>query len=314
MNGWEIKNFTQTLMEAQGGNSKKIDTFVADYPLCAVKADYSQAIILRQFHVQLWEDERRILNCKPDTYGGAKSDEKQWGITQANFDKENGSGSEGSMCIPNYKYTSVTINDDDSITLKWDNSEVTTNLQEMFRKLKYIFGKAKKEEIETAFATLCNEVITGPPPPEVVYRTLESEVLGMLTYNEEYECYQTETTIDGHMVEITVDLTYPSELKKNIKKVDKLMSAKFYEKALQKMAKPMSALKNEVWLGEDEDGQEEPRISADELLKRIKITAIAFDDECEAEIYCDDGDIFWGHCILISTNARGTYQDATLAG
>lgn len=314
MNGWEIKSFMQVLENAHGGNSKEIDDFIAGYPLCAVKPDYSQAIILRKFHVQLWKDERRILNCEPDTYAGSKSDEEQWGLTWVNYNSSDKSGSERSMCIPNYKFTSVAINEDGSITLKWDNSEVTTNLDEMFRKLKYIYGECKKEEIEEAFITLCNDTIMETPPVPFVYKTLESEILGTLKFDEKMEYYKTKCKIGNQNINITIDLTYPTELKKNLKKVDKLMSTCFYEKALMKMSKPMVKLKNDVWLEEYDDGQEEQPITAEQLLKRIKIETIAFNDECGAEIYCDDDDIFWGHTIIISTNSRGTYQDATLAG
>lgn len=313
MNGWEIKSFTQALSDAQNGNSTALDNFMANYPLCVVKPDYSQAFILRKFHVQIWKDERRVLNCEPDTYVGTKSDDEQWGITLANYDNATGSGSEGSKCIPNYKYTSITINDD-SITLKWENSEITTNLKEIYNKLRFIYGISTTKEIEEAFGSLCNETIIAPPPVTVVYKTLESEILGTFKFDKKLEYYKTKYKIEKRNVNITIDLTYPDELKKNLKKVEKLMSAKFYEKALLKMAKPMVKLKNDTWLEEYDDGEEEQPITTDELLKRVRITDIAFDDECEAEIYCDDDDIFWGHSILISTNARGTYQDATLAG
>ncbi|MDR3057215.1 MAG: DUF2262 domain-containing protein [Prevotella sp.] len=313
MNGWEIKSFTQALNDAQSENSKELDSLVANYPLCAVKSDYSQAIILRRFHVQIWKDERRVLNCEPDTYAGSKSNDEQWGITLANYDKTTGSGSEGSKCIPNYKYTSVSINDD-TITLKWENSEVATNLKEIYRKLRFIYGISTTKEIEEAFGTLCNETIIAPPPVTVVYKTLESEILGTFKFDKKLEYYRTKVKIGKRNVNITIDLTYPEELKKNLKKAEKLMSGKFYEKALLKMAKPMVKLKNDTWLEEYDNGEEEQPITAEELLKRVRITDIAFDDECEAEIYCDDDDIFWGHSILISTNARGTYQDATLAG
>lgn len=313
MNGWEIKSFTQALSDAQNGNSTALDNFMDNYPLCAVKSDYSQAIILRRFHVQIWKDERRVLNCEPDTYAGSKSDDEQWGITLVNYDKTTGSGSEGSKCIPNYKYTTIIINDN-SITLKWKNSEVTTNLKEIYNKLRFIYGISTTKEIEEAFGTLCNETIIAPPPVTAVYKTLESEILGTFKFDKKLEYYRTKYKIGKRNINITIDLTYPDELKKNLKKVEKLMSGKFYEKALQKMAKPMVKLKNDTWLEEYDDGQEEQPITTDELLKRIRITDIAFDDECEAEIYCDDDDIFGGHSILISTNTRGTYQDATLAG
>lgn len=140
MTGWEIKDFFWKVQkEAQAGNSEEIDRFTSQYPLSCVSANYSLFVILRQFHVQLWGDERRILNCEPGTHGGQPSDGQQWGITISRCNIEDG-GLKISLCIPNYSYTGITCNSMGEITISSEQQAVATNEIELKRKLKFIAG------------------------------------------------------------------------------------------------------------------------------------------------------------------------------
>jgi hypothetical protein len=75
------------------------------------------------------------------------------------------------------------------------------------------------------------------------------------------------------------------------------------------METEMIKLKNEVWLEE-----EELPITSESFRNRVKITTIRFYDDLSSEIYCDDGDIFWGHTIVINIDKKGNYKQVNLAG
>lgn len=310
-NSWKDIDFFDALEAAHKGETTEIDNFMSAYSLCSINKNYSLFLVIRPFKVQRWEEKRGILNTNPEP----DDHEVQWGITILNYDATDGSGGSASAAIPNYDYKSIKIHDDDEIAIEHGNETTITNQVEIFSKLIGIYCQnASENEIEEKFKSLCNEIYTKPAPPEVVYETLESKQAGTLKFDSAFNWYTGKIKIEGKPIQISLILTHPYELKKNLKKMDKLLEKKFYENAIQKMTKPMVELKNDNWLGEDDDGKEEKPINKEKLLERIKMEAITFYEDCSAEIYFNDDDIFWGHSIVISTNSRGTFQDANIAG
>ena len=55
------------------------------------------------------------------------------------------------------------------------------------------------------------------------------------------------------------------------------------------------------WLG---DADEEP-ITAEQFADRITLSELAFRNDGSIEAYYDDGDIFWGHCIIVRMDKNG---------
>ena len=64
------------------------------------------------------------------------------------------------------------------------------------------------------------------------------------------------------------------------------------------------------WL---DNAGEEP-ITADRFADRITLSGLAFRNDGSIEAYYDDGDIFWGHCIIVRMDKNGTVKDAEIAG
>jgi len=122
-------------------------------------------------------------------------------------------------------------------------------------------------------------------------------------------------SIQKQSVEVNVHNAEPDDFDKLLPFVDQQMSSKFYEQMLLKMENTMIELKNDLWLGEDEEtGEDEPPITVEDFRKRISVSSIVFYEDCTSSIYCNDGDIFWGHTIDISVDANGEYKDVNLAG
>lgn len=68
-------------------------------------------------------------------------------------------------------------------------------------------------------------------------------------------------------------------------------------------------LKNDTWLGEDE-----APVSADAFGRRLKLESVTIGRKGAFELWLDDGDLFWGHAIMIRGSLSHGLTDADLAG
>jgi hypothetical protein len=69
------------------------------------------------------------------------------------------------------------------------------------------------------------------------------------------------------------------------------------------------ALKNETWRDEDD-----PELSADDFLGRMKLQAVTAYADGSFEFWHDDGDLFWGHAIQVSGNLAQGLTNADIPG
>jgi hypothetical protein len=297
------------LKQARLGNSTELNELVKKHsPFAVANENFTTLLVLRHFQVQFWQEERRVLNCKPE------DENFQWGIT-ITTSSENG-GSQSNVYIPNNQnYIGLKIQNNE-VEILSKNKDIKTNVTELFRKLDF-WGEFKEQDVEIAFDKLCNEQYEDKKhvKPNVKNKTLQISTIESLTYNEEYEWYEGTFTDKENLIEITVHHTTQKKLEKLLQFVDKQIQSKFYEKMLLEMEAEMIELKNDVWIGEDEEtGEEEPPISIEEFRKRISINSIIFYDDCSSVIYCNDDDLFFGHSIGIDIDKNGKYKGANLAG
>lgn len=68
-------------------------------------------------------------------------------------------------------------------------------------------------------------------------------------------------------------------------------------------------LKNDSWLGDDET-----EFSAEEFLAGVTLDAITVKSDGSFEFWYDDGDLFWGHAIMVSGSLEGGINDAGIRG
>ncbi|WP_027388639.1 DUF2262 domain-containing protein [Chryseobacterium gregarium] len=304
---WDIK-LMDLLKNARLESPKEMSLFLEKHsPLAVANEDYSVLLLFRNFMVQHWNDERRILNCHPE------DNRFQCGITIVRSSDD--FNSESNVYLPNhlnYRALKITGQEIEIIT---DEKIITTNITELFRKLKFFKFSVTEQEIENAFSTLCNEPYELPEKPEVKSTTIKIPSVGELVYNEKLEWYEGKFNTGKQNIDISVYNTEPNELKELISFVDRQMNSKFYEEMLLEMESEMIELKNEVWLGQDEEtGEDEPPITAENFRKRISVSSIVFYDDGSSSVYCNDGDIFWGHLIDISMDKNGTYKEVSLLG
>ena len=297
------------LEDAKLEDNKELKNFLSKYsPLAVVNEDLSVLLLFRHFNVSFWNKERRVTNCHPE------KEDFQCGITIVRLD-DDGSSMESNVYLPNnlnYKEFKIKGREIEIIT---DEKKITTNLVELYRKLKFFKLSITEQEIENAFNNLSNEQYEKPKKLEVKSKTIKIPSLGKLTYNDKLEWYEGKFKVESKVIEVSVYNAEPKEFEKLISFVDKQINAKFYEEMLLKMESKMINLKNDAWLGEDEEtGEDEPAMTIENFRKRVSISSIVFYDDCSSSIYCNDDDIFWGHTIDINIDKNGKYKDVNLAG
>lgn len=312
MTGWEVKDLLAMLKKAQEGDIGELNQMTASYTSgCTVDKEYSTMVIRRQFDVDNKDGERYILYSEP-TEGDNTSADKQWGLTIIQLTQKGDSVS--SFCIPNsLKNPKIRLLEDNILEILSNEKTITTNISEIKRKLKPIFGTATEKEIEEAFNTLSSQQYIIQSLIEVVHQSLESKTLGTLEFEDEE--YVSLVTINNNPVRIIISLAEAEDLLKIVDHADKLMSDLFYERALKGMYSPMLERKNDFWLEEEEeDSDAEPSIlTLDEFKDRITITEITFNQDHTVNITCDADGMFEDHDIVITTDTKGNYKDAALA-
>ncbi len=299
----------EILKQARLGNPTDLNDFLSKYSTLAVtNEDYSTLLVLRHFKVQFWQDKRRVLNCMPE------DENFQWGITITTSSAD--CATQSNVYLPNNQnYTGLKIQHNE-VEILTDKKQTKTNVTELFRKLKF-WGKFTEKDIEVAFENLCNEQYEEKKhkKPVVQNKILELTTIGKLVYNDEYEWYEGSFIDKENTIKVRIHYATQKKLEKLLLFTEKQMNSKFYEKMLLEMEAEMITLKNDIWLGEDEEtGEEEPPISVEEFRKRISVSDIIFYDDCSSVIYCDDDDIFFGHTIAIDIDKKGKYKTANLAG
>ncbi len=314
MTGWEIKDTLKVQKAAQTGNNTEIDLFTDKYALSCVNADYSLLIILRKFHVQFWRDDRRILNREQGTYNNKPSQDEQWGITVSMYNIKDETGAVINMCIPNYNYTKVLFAENNEIVIESEEKSVRTNLTELWNKLTHIYGVSSYDNVVETFNCLTNQKFDISDLPKM-FHTIESTQVGIMLYDQNYNCYKTAITISGKeaLIYIYPPSNEPSILKGMVTEMDRQFENKFYEKALQAMYPSMIKNKKEFWLSQEEKN-ENWDITEEEFAKRISITSIVFEEDGSI-LYCNEDDIFGGgHCIEIHTDEIGNYKTSFISG
>lgn len=297
------------LENAKLEDNEELDNFISKYSLLAVtNEDLTILLLFRHFNVSFWNEERRITNCHPE------KEDFQCGITIVRVD-DDGSSIKSNIYLPNnLRYKELKIKDQ-QIEIITDDKKITTNLTELYRKMRFFKRSITEEEIEVAFNNLCDEQYEKPKKLEVKNKTIKIPSIGKLTYDEEIECFEGKFKVENKVIEVSVHNAEPKELALLISFVDKQIIAKFYDEILLHMESKMVNLKNDAWLGEDDEtGEDEPPMTKQNFRKRISISRIVFYEDCSSSIYCNDDDIFWGHTIEISVDVNGNYKDANLAG
>lgn len=293
------------LSDAQNGNVDPLHAFIKQFsPLAAVNETNTTLIVLRPFKVSFFRDERKVLNCAPD------SGSVQQGIT---ITRSSEGISQTSIYLPNrYAYKALTLTGND-VELITSTTVIKTNIDELLESLKF-WGPFTESDVEAAFDTLHNRAPMRKTKPVVASSEVMLPTIGKLHYNEQLNWFEGNFSDESISFAVQVCVVEPDELEKHVAHADSLLARKFYKNVLPQTEAALVNLKNDFWLEADGSEEDETPITAEEFRKRISISTIVFNEDASVTIYCDDDGIFFGHSIEIQVNKAGEYESVALAG
>lgn len=128
----------------------------------------------------------------------------------------------------------------------------------------------------------------------------------------ELKIYVANVALWGNKVELTFDPVIASkDINDFVQKINKQLDWLTKNKSLIKKAitSDLLQLKNESWLDEDQQ-----TINKEDFIKPIQLTSVDFAKKAAFDLYFDDGNLFWGHSIILNVNSKREIKGASIAG
>lgn len=141
--------------------------------------------------------------------------------------------------------------------------------------------------------------------------TYKDTILGTFTLDRVVNWFTAETVWDGNPISLNLEAKEPADIEKALTTAHSLWQAhqQWDQRVRDYAVRELLALKNENWL---EEGELE--LTADQFKARMKLEAISVDPSGSFEFWHNDGDLFWGHSILIRGNLSEGPSDAGIVG
>lgn len=139
----------------------------------------------------------------------------------------------------------------------------------------------------------------------------EDRVLGTFALDKRVDTFEKKVDWQGRSVNLTFDNGTDEEIAEGLRTCYEIMNnvSEWDNKVRKFAAEQLLELKNENWIDEDED-----ELTKEEFMTRISVRSISAMPEGEMEFWLDDGDIFWGHSIVVSGSVDGGLEDAEMCG
>ncbi|MBL9161026.1 MAG: DUF2262 domain-containing protein [Verrucomicrobiales bacterium] len=122
-----------------------------------------------------------------------------------------------------------------------------------------------------------------------------------------------ESTVDwcGSPISLTINAEIPIEVEKSLVGAKELWDSQeeWHQRVLTCASKHLLSLKNEGWLQ-----MGEPDLTEGEFLKMLTLESISIEPDGLFEFWFDDGEIFFGHSIMVSGTLAEGPKDAGIHG
>ncbi len=141
--------------------------------------------------------------------------------------------------------------------------------------------------------------------------TITHDLFGELTLNRSVDWFEGKGNWLNHPVDISFSLDGDESPAAAIETAVSLWENMSYwnEQVNDYAVLQLLQLKNDNWLGEGQTP-----LSAGDFLQAISLESISFYPDGEFEFWYDDGDLFWGHSVLISGSLIDGLKDADIPG
>lgn len=140
----------------------------------------------------------------------------------------------------------------------------------------------------------------------------EDEVLGKFQLDKGIKAFETDITWAGEEGRLCFDLDEEESMEDSLKTAHELFKNQngWSDKIRAYAASELLDLAND-WIDEDDDIYE---ITEEMFIETIGLDTISVYPQGEFEIFFFDGDLFAGHCIIVSGNISGSLDSADIAG
>lgn len=136
-------------------------------------------------------------------------------------------------------------------------------------------------------------------------------LFGNLVLDRTIGWFEAEAKWNGESIRVTFPADDEKPGKDAITTAEALWSnqAKWKERVEEYAVEELLELKNDTWL---EDG--ESQYTPEEFVATMTLTSISIGSDGAFEFWYDDGDLFWGHSIMVSGNLKDGPTDAGIHG
>jgi hypothetical protein len=142
------------------------------------------------------------------------------------------------------------------------------------------------------------------------YLNIECPGVGTLRYEQESDWYEGKLKIQQLEIAIRLSTDEANSVASALKRATNLVGDLEHHAQLAKeyAAEGLLKIKNETWIDD-----EEPLTPA-QFQQRMILESIWIDSDGEVSFYHNDGDLFWGHCILVTMDSENNFIGAEIAG
>lgn len=140
---------------------------------------------------------------------------------------------------------------------------------------------------------------------------IEDPVLGVLTLDRALDWYEGEISWCDHRVRLTVSPSSTEHPEAAMQVARELLAdAERWRTRVEDYAvAALLSLKNDTWLGDEEIPFDAPTFKS-----RMRLTSIGVSEGGGFSFWHDDGDLFWGHSILVTGDLASGPTDADIPG
>ncbi|MBL9165741.1 MAG: DUF2262 domain-containing protein [Planctomycetaceae bacterium] len=140
--------------------------------------------------------------------------------------------------------------------------------------------------------------------------SIETERYGTLTLHTHSDCFEGKALWNGRLVEVSFTVSDDVDIASQLKIGDSLFDD---SRAWADKVSAYAVLQN-LPLANDWQEVGAVPITEEEFLRRLQLTAISIGIDGRFEFYHDDGDLFYGHCIIIGGSLAEGVDDSQLFG
>jgi hypothetical protein len=301
------KDIWAMLREAAQGNSQRLAGFVAESHLRCSNPEFNCLVVVRHhcaWHVadQGWRD----LNKPPERGEVGRQFVNLFTVTP------DGAGWSKLPVPLDCPIESVTWVCDGFVFRT--RTEIFTSAPMQLRRAiagSFTVNGVTEDQIGAGFRAIEAALPPPSPPPAPREPTFHDSVLGDLAYDQRLDEYQARFSGPNRVLEVCIVPDESASLAVPLARARTFVAdaAANIRAAASFSCQALLRLKNDEWLQEDE-----VVLTPEQFVGKMRLQGIRFAPDGSAEYYFEDGDLFWGHCIVVRTDSAEKFLDADLAG